>query len=148
MAEFWEEQSAEDKRDLRKQIARWCLLFVLLLAGLFFATWWSSSAVHFGASRVQQTTGPTYRVTGVVRDAATRQPIPWAEVADDPAGHPPLFHTTADRFGAFELLTLAEPHSLQIGALGYRTSTARVGKVWYIWMPRGSEQVEVKLQKE
>lgn len=148
MAEFWEEQSADDQRDLRKQVVRWSVLFALLVSGIFFATWWAGSAVHFGASRVEQTTGPTYRVTGVVRDSSTGQPIPWAELADDPAGRPPLFHATADRLGRYELVTIAEPHNLQVTALGYRSATARVGKAWYVWFPRGSEKLDIRLQKE
>src|SRR5260370_7822178 len=120
MPEFWEEQSADDQRDLRRQIVRWSILFALLIAGVVFAFWWSGSAVHFSASRVEQTTGPTYRVTGIVRDAATGQPIPWAEVTDDPAGRPPFFHPTADRFGAYELLTIPELHNLRAPPLASR----------------------------
>jgi hypothetical protein len=148
MAEFWEEQSAEDHRDLRKQIVRWSVLFALLIGGLIFAVWWAGSAIHFSASRVEQTTGPTYRVTGIVRDAATGQPVAWAEIADDASGHPPLFHTTADRFGAYELLTIAELHNVRVAGLGYRTATVRVGRAWYVWFPKGSEKLDVALQKE
>jgi hypothetical protein len=148
MAEFWEEQSAEDRRDLRRLIVRWSLIFILLLGGMFFAAWWSSSAIHFSTSRMDQTTGPAYRVTGVVRDVATGLPVPWAEIADDPSGRPPLFHATADRLGAYELLTVAELHNLQVRALGYRTETAQVGKAWYVWLPKGSERLDIKLQRE
>lgn len=148
MPEFWEEQSADDQRDLRKQIVRWAILFALLIAGVVFAFWWAGSAVHFSASRVEQTTGPTYRVTGIVRDAATGQPVPWAEITDDPAGRPPFFHASADRFGAYELLTIAELHNVRVSALGYRPATFPVGKAWYVWLPRGSEKLDIKLQKE
>jgi hypothetical protein len=84
----------------------------------------------------------------VVRDAGTGQPIPWAEIVDDPAGRPPQFRTAADRLGAYELVTIAEPHTVQAIALGYRMGATRVGKAWYTWMPKGSEHVDIKLQKE
>ena len=124
------------------------MLFALLIGGLGFAVWWAGSAVQFSASRVEQTTGPTYRVTGIVRDAATGQRVPWAEIADDASGHPPLFHTTADQFGDYELLTIAELHNVRVAAPGYRTATVRVGKVWFVWFPKGSEKLDVTLQKE
>src|SRR5205807_6537350 len=112
MSEFWEEEGQDDRREMRKQVLRWSLLFLLLCGGVFFAIWWASAAVNFSSSRVQATTGPTYRINGIVRDAATGSPVPWAEITDAPSGRPPLFHTTADRFGAYELLTIAEPHHL------------------------------------
>jgi hypothetical protein len=148
MAEFWEEEVKDDRREMRKQVLRWSLLFVLLFSGVFFAIWWASAAVNFSASRVEATTGPTYRITGIVRDAATGSAIPWAEITDAPSGRPPLFHATADRFGAYELVTIAEPHNLFITALGYRPGSVRVGKAWYMWMPKGAEKVDIKLQKE
>lgn len=148
MPEFWEEQSADDQRDLRKQIVRWSIIFAALISVAFFTLWRASSAVHFSASRVEQTTGPSYRVSGIVRDATTGKPIPWAEISDDPAGRPPFFHATADRFGSYELLTIAELHNVRISALGYRPATAAVGKPWYAWLPRGSEKLDIKLQKE
>ena len=148
MSEFWEEEGQDDRREMRKQVLRWSLLFLLLCGGVFFAIWWASAAVNFSSSRVQATTGPTYRINGIVRDAATGSPVPWAEITDAPSGRPPLFHTTADRFGAYELLTIAEPHHLFVAALGYRPANIRVGKAWYMWMPKGAEKVDIKLQKE
>jgi hypothetical protein len=148
MSEFWEEEVKDDRREMRKQVLRWSLLFVLLCGGVFFAIWWASAAVHFSASRVDATTGSNYRITGIVRDAATGSPIPWAEIADAPSGRPPLFHATADRFGAYELLTIAEPHTVFVTALGYRPGSVRVGKAWYMWMPKGWEKMDIKLQAE
>ena len=148
VSEFWQEQSEEDHRDLRKQVVRWALLFVLLIGFLGFAAWWASSAVRFSASRVERTTSASYRVVGIVRDATTGAPIPWAEIADDPAGRPPLFQASADRVGAFELLTIAEPHEVIVSALAYRPVSVRVGRAWYIWMPKGTEQIEIKLSHE
>ena len=99
-------------------------------------------------SRVQSTTGASYKISGRVRDAASGAPVSWAEIADAPSGRPPLFHATADRFGAYELLTLAEPHNVIVTALGYRPAIVRVGKAWYVWMPKGGEKLEIKLRKE
>ena len=62
---------------------------------------------------------PTWRISGTVRDAVTREPVPWALVEDDPAGQPPFFRTDADYRGAFELVTLAEPHRIRASAPGY-----------------------------
>lgn len=148
MSEFWEEESHGDRREMKKQAARWGLLFILLCCFAGFAIWWASSAVRFSASRVQATTDPAYRVSGVVRDAVTGRAVPWAEIADAPSGRPPLFHTTADRLGAFDLLTIAEQHNILINALGYRPGSARVGKAWYTWMPKGRERMDIQLQKE
>src|SRR5260370_7848202 len=141
MADSWEEQSVDDQRALRSQIVRWSILFALLIAGVVFPFWWAGSAVHFSASRVEQTTGPTYRVTGIVRDAATGQPIPWAEVTDDPAGRPPFFHATADRFGAYELLTIAEFNNLPASALASPPPPSPFGKPSTLPIPLAPDNV-------
>lgn len=133
---------------MKKQVVRWGLLFGVLFCFSFFAIWWATSAVNFSASRVESSTGATYKISGRVRDAGNGAPVSWAEIADAPSGRPPLFHTTADRFGAYEFLTLAEPHNLIVSALGYRVATVRVGRAWYAWMPKGAEKLEIKLQKE
>ena len=148
MPEFWEEQNQDDRREMKKQVARWGLLFGVLFCFGFFAIWWATSAVNFSASRVESTTGATYKISGRVRDAGNGAPVSWAEIADAPSGRPPLYHTTADRFGAYEFVTLAEPHNLIVSALGYRVATVRVGRAWYAWMPKGTEKLEIKLQKE
>lgn len=145
--EFWEEEDSAGRRDMRRYAMRWILVFAILIGVISFAIWWSSSAVHFSSSRVEQTTRPTYRVTGIVRDAAG-QPVPWAEIGDELSGRPPFSHTTADRFGAFELLTIAEPHRIQVSALGYRPATVEIGKAWYMWMPKGAEKIEIALASE
>jgi len=36
---------------MRRVVVRWLLVLLVLLAGLGFALWWSTSAVSFGASR-------------------------------------------------------------------------------------------------
>ena len=145
--EFWEEENGAVRRELRRYAVRWALAFAALAGGMFFALWWSGSAVHFSSSRVEQTTGPTYRVTGLVHDTAGST-IPWAEITDDVSGRPPFFHTTADRFGAFELLTIAEPHKIQVTALGYKPASVQIGRAWYMWMPKGAEKIEIVLSSE
>ncbi len=146
--EFWREEAVAGRRELRRQAVRWGLVFALLVATLFFALWWSASAVHFGATRVEHTTPFQWKVSGTVRDAKTGAPVPWANVRDDPAGRPPLNSTMANHRGVFELLTVAEPHDVLVSALGYRTGRLRVGRPWYLWMPRGAEQVTVELEPE
>lgn len=148
MSEFWEEEVKDDRQEMRKQVLRWGLLFLLLCCGVFFAIWWASAAVQFSASRVDATTRPHYRITGIVRDARTGSPVPWAEIADAPSGRPPLFRATADRLGAYELVTIAEPHTVFVTALGYRPASFRVGKAWYAWMPKGGEKLDIRLEAE
>jgi hypothetical protein len=146
--EFWRDEDSEDRLDIRKVMLRWGVVFALLLGGMFFALWWAKSAIEFSASRVDLTTPATYRVSGVVRNAATGQPIPFAEVEDDRAGRPPLFHTTADLYGEYTLLTIAEPHTIHITALGYQAVEQQVGRMWYRWFPRGTERLNVGLRPE
>jgi hypothetical protein len=146
--EFWREEVSEDRRDMRKLMLRWGLLFAGVLAGMFFALWWAGAALHFTASRVDETTRATYKVSGIVRNAVTGVPIPFPLVEDDPAGRPPLFRTTGDLHGAYLHLTIAEPHTLRISALGYKPAEQHVGKAWYRWFPYGSEHVDIALQPE
>lgn len=129
-------------------LIRWSLAFFLLFAGVFFAFWWSGSAIRFGASRVADTSQPTYQVSGVVRDSRTGQPIPWAAVEDDPGGQPPFFRADADQHGAFSLLTLAEPHRLRVSAFGYKPLSRQIGRHWFVWMPQGEERLDLQLTPE
>lgn len=119
--------------------------FLLLFGAVFVAFWWSGSAVRFGASRAAGQAVPTWRVEGVVRDANTREPVPWARIEDDPGGRPPLFHTDADHHGNFALLTFPEPHRVQISAPNYRTMRVEIGRAWYLWLPKGEEKREFHL---
>jgi hypothetical protein len=146
--EFWRDEASEDRRALRKVALRWGLLFAAVLAGMVFALWWASEALHFSVSRVGQTTQATYKVTGIVRDAATGDPIPFASIEDDPEGRPPLFRTTADLYGGYTFMTIAEPHALSVSALGYKPAEPRVGKIWYKWFPYGSQRLNISLQPE
>jgi hypothetical protein len=145
---FEEEQS----RDLRREYARFILkaavAFAIAFAFICAAVWWSSRAVRFAGLRAADRGTPTWTVAGVVRDAATRAPVAWAAVADDPAGQPPFFHSDAGIDGAFELLTLAEPHRLRVTAPGYRPALVKVGRPWFAWRPSGSERVSVELVRE
>jgi hypothetical protein len=138
-ASFDEEESANLRRHFLRQALRWALAFGALFAAVFLAFWWSGAAVRFGASRVAERPAATWRVVGTIRNAATHDPIPWARIDDDPSGRPPFFHADANQSGAFELLTLPELHRIRVSAPGYRTSTVSVGRVWFLWLPRGQE---------
>ena len=139
----------EDERvEARRLLFRWMIAFALLFLAVFGALWWSGAAVRFGADRVADRSVPTYRVWGVIRDAASGRPVPWARVEDDPAGTPPFFRTDADQNGAYSLLTLAEPHRLRVSVPGYRSATVNVGKRWFMWWPKGDEQYSIRLVAE
>jgi hypothetical protein len=125
---------------------RLAVVFTLLFAGVFFAFWWAGSAVRFSAARAADRSAPTWRISGTVRDAATREPVPWALVEDDPAGQPPFFRTDADYHGAFELMTLAEPHRIRASAPGYHPLVLNIGPTWFLWMPSGNEKKNIELR--
>jgi len=120
--------------------------FALLFGFVAFAFWWSGAAVRFGAGRAAGSTQPTWKVAGTVRDAVTHAPIPWAAVDDDPGGKPPYYHADAGYSGSYELLTLAEPHSIRIAAPGYHDAVVPIGRTWFLWLPRGRERHDVDLQ--
>jgi len=128
-----------------RSAVRSAFVFALLFGCVFFAFWWAGSAVRFSAARAAARTTPAWRVSGKVRDAVTHQPIPWAVVEDDPSGQPPFFHADADYRGVFELLTLAEPHRIRVSAPGYSTLSLDIGRVWFVWMPRGNEKKNIDL---
>lgn len=133
---------------LMRYILRIAVAFVMLFGAVFVAFRWSGAAVRFGAQRVSGNAVPTWRVRGVVRDAQTREPVPWARVEDDPSGRPPLYFTEADLRGRFDLLTLAEPHRVRVSAPNYREFTAPVGRSWYLWIPRGDEYRELNIDRK
>jgi hypothetical protein len=147
-ATFREEDDAEARRFLPGQFVRWGLAFAFLFAGVFFCFWWSGSAIRFSAARVADRATPTLRVKGVVRNAATGEPLPWAKVEDDPAGTPPFFRTEADRNGEFRLLTLTEPHHLRVTVSGFSPGTIQVGRQWFVWWPHGDEECDIRLSPE
>jgi hypothetical protein len=119
--------------------------FALLFGFVSFAFWWSGSAVGFGARRAAGQAQPTWHISGTVRSASSHEPVPWAVVEDDPNGRPPLYHTDASYLGAFDLLTLAEPHHLRVSAPGYESATVAVGRSWFLWVPKGVERHDVYL---
>ena len=142
----WE--PAKEGRDIARQILRVAAVFAALVAALVFALWWAGSAVRFAAARVKSETRPTYRVFGVVRDRQTCNAIPWAVVEDESAGRAGLHRTHCDARGAYQLLTLAEPLTIWVSALGYQRRAVRIGRPWYAWLPWGSERVDVDLERE
>ena len=145
---FFDEAKAEDRRYIPAELISWILAFAGLFAGVFFCFWWSGAAIRFGASRVAEKPVATWRVQGTVRSALTHLPVPWAAVEDDAAGRPPFYRTDADQNGAFDLLTLAEPHPVRVKANGYRAATVQVGRQWFIWWPSGAERRDVELAPE
>lgn len=145
---FLDEERAAERSEWRRLLIRWTLSFGLLFVAVFMAFWWSGSAVRFGASRVTGATTPTYRIWGVVVNSRTGEPVPWARLSDDPSGNPPFFNSEAGQDGSFSLLTLAEPHKVQISAIGYKSKTLSVGRHWFVWWPRGSERRRIELMPE
>ena len=147
-ATFGEEESADLRRQFLRHAIRLTLAFVLLFFFVFATLTWSGAAVRFGASRVGDRGTPTWMVHGTVRSAATHQPIPWAAIDDDRSGQGPYFHADGDRLGVYNLATLAEAHRIVVSAQGYQSANVRVGRVWFLWLPRGGETRDVELTPE
>ena len=147
--EFRPEDESEEAVETREFFARTALrmtaAFALLFGAVFFAFWWSGSAIRFGAARAAENAKPTWKVTGEVRNSLTGEPVAWAKVEDDPAGRPPFYTADADYRGVFELVTLAEPHRIRISAPGYQEAEVEVGRSWFLWMPKGIEKKSVLL---
>lgn len=147
--EVWTSPTDEDVAQiLRRQAARWALVFAGLIAAMGAVLWWSSSAVHFSTSRIGGNTRATHRLHGIVRDSQTGMAVPWAEVYDDPAGNPPLFRTSAGFNGEFDYLTIAERHHIRVAAIGYNEARIPVGKQWFLWMPKGEETLTIRLDRQ
>jgi hypothetical protein len=147
-ASFEEEEAAELRRQYVRHTLRLAAAFAAIFAFVYLAFWWSGSAVRFGVSRVGDRGVATWRVEGRVRDAATGKPIPWARVEDDPAGRPPYFRAEADQVGNFDLRTIPEPHQIRVSAPGYQAEAFPVGRVWFLWLPQGSERKELVLSPD
>jgi hypothetical protein len=147
-AEFWQEEARLAEREVRQQLVRYSVVFALLFAGVCFAMWWAGQTIHFSAARVDATVKPTWRVFGVVTDASSGEPVPFAQISDGQEGPGPHFSAQADHLGHYELLTLAEPHDVHVSALGYQAARTRIGRSWYSWMPSGDERADVALQPE
>ena len=145
---FDEEESADRRRQYIRYTVRLAVAFCILFAGVSLAFRWSGDAVRFGASRVAARGVASWHIVGTVRDAATHKQVPWASIEDDPGGRPPFFRADSDQSGAFELVTLAEPHQIRIAAVGYQSVTVRVGRVWFLWLPQGKERHDAELVSE
>jgi hypothetical protein len=143
-----DEEEAESRHLIPGQILQYGVAFAALFAVVFFFFWWSGAAVEFGAARVSDRAVPTWQVTGKVVNSETGEPVPWASIRDDPAGRPPFYQVNADLSGAFELLTLAEPHLVLVEARGYQPARVHVGKQWFVWWPRGKESILASLKPE
>jgi hypothetical protein len=142
---FFDEERAADRVALHRTLARWVVAFVLIFCAAAMAFWWSGSAVQYSAARVQNRSKPTYQITGVVTDARTHRPVPWAEISTDFQFGGAFFSTTSDQNGQYSINTLAEPHDLMVKANGYQSARLHVGKQWYSWTPHGSEKLNAEL---
>lgn len=148
-AEFWQEEERASRKEMVRQSARWIVLFAALFAFGCFVMWWAGQAILYGTARTTNTeTRAAWRVYGIVRDEATREPVASARIADGPDAKPPHFTSTADHLGHFELHTLPERHEVTASALGYRPRTVKVGREWFSWMPSGDERVDFMLRRE
>jgi hypothetical protein len=145
---FPEEVSRDLWGQYRKLALRYLLAFAILFGFACVAVRWSGSVVRFAAARTGGRAVPAWTVFGVVRNSLTHAPVPWAVVADDPAGPFPHLRADADLHGAFELLTFSEPHRLRITAPGYRPATIPIGRAWFLWRLRGREQRDLELSPE
>jgi hypothetical protein len=146
--EFWQEEEKAARSELRRQVVRWLVMFVVVAAGIMFTVWWASSTVRFSAERAEGRGEAAWRLFGVVTDAETGAPVPFARIGDDPAGQPPLFHSMADHMGHYELRTVAGKHYVLVTALGYRPVRMEVGRAWYAWMPSGEDRLDVRMTRE
>lgn len=147
--EFWEEEERAAHREAWRQLLRWLAVFVVLFAFGSFVLWWAGQTVLYGTARATEAeTKASWRIYGIVRDEETKQPVPFARIADGPKAKAPHFASVADHLGHFELHTLPERHEVTASALGYRTKTVTVGREWYSWMPSGDERVDFMLRRE
>jgi hypothetical protein len=139
---------AEKLAEVKRHLIAYAVCFALLFSVVLFLFWWSRTAVDFSAARVTASNVPTYRVLGVVRNARTGDPVPWAKIQDDASGTPPFFDTDGNADGTYALLTVPLVHQIRISAQGYRPVTVNVGRHWFQWWPRGEEKVDVNLLPE
>lgn len=148
MSEFWEEEEFNEKREMKRFITKWTIVFAGLIAFVVFVLWWAGSALSYSASRVSENGKPSYKVFGAIKDAQSGAPIPWAKIMDDPEKRAPRFESSADFYGKFQLMTLPEPHVVVIAAYGHKPKRVSIGKTWYLWMPSGEEKLEIALDPE
>lgn len=146
--EFWQQDVADTRQQLRKLAWRMGLLFVALLVILSLFLWRTTAAVEFASARMQGTAQAKYRVWGHVTDAKTGKPIPWPVLADQTDLPGPYFHSTGKPDGSFEHFTLSTPHSVRVTAYGYKPASIKIGRAWWLWTPSGEEQSNVTLQPD
>jgi hypothetical protein len=146
----FDQEEADDLRyQFLRQDVRVAIAFATVFAGVYFALWWSSAAVRFGAARAAGNAAASWHVFGTVRDAGTGAPVAWASIEDDPVtGHPPFFRADADLSGVFDLVTVPTSHRVRVLAPGYRPETIAVGRPWFFWLPAGKERREIRLTPE
>jgi hypothetical protein len=148
----WDQGTDEDSGKLLAEARRHLIVYILCFGALFAAVasvfWWSRTAVDFGAARVTGTNTATYRVFGVVRDAGSGRPVPWAKIQDDPEGMPPLFDADGGADGTYALATVPLEHQVVVSARGYRPRAFQIGRPWFQWWPKGEQRLDVELTPE
>ena len=147
--EFWQEQEAAERVEMRRHALRWLTLFLGFVLFLSSVLYWSTSVVQYGAARAAGTQPPTFELSGSIRDAQTGKPVSWALVADAQDDRkPPFFETKAESDGEFRLLTFPEPHAVLITARGYHPYTLSAGTSWYRWRPVSRDRITIRLEPE
>jgi len=142
---FLDEERQQDRISLHRTLVRWALAFATIFGLAAMAFWWSGAAVRYSTARVQNRSNPTYEISGVVTDGRTHRPVAWAEISTDFQFGGAFFSTSTDLNGRYSLNTLPEPHQLVVKANGYQPAHLSVGKQWFSWTPRGSEQRDAEL---
>lgn len=67
----------------------------------------------------------------MVRDSATKNPIPWASLTALKIPGTAFIHATRDQNGRFSLGTVPQPHVLIVEADGYQMRSVPVGGTWF-----------------
>lgn len=130
------------------QLAFWTGIFIALALFIWFVTRWSTSTIHYAASTTNNTQKPQYNISGLVVDAATNQPVPWATLIAHGITGSEFIHASSDYSGTFALITYPERQKLVVTADGYKAQELQIGPSWYMWNPKGKEQVTVNLIRQ
>ncbi len=143
-----DEQRSEEWAQNRRRLLYCLLAFTAVFLFISLVYWWAGKALYFSSTRVRRENVAEFKVWGVVRDAKTAKPVPWAVVEDDPLGAPPFYRTDADQNGAYTLMTLAPTHRLRVSARGYRSKRVIAGRVFLQWRVGGEQNLDVALDPE